>query len=73
MSLTLNRALQRVVVRPATGLELIDSAIEDVERRYQRDWAILQALGGERRRTRPWSGLRPDSLVQLRVLLTGAG
>jgi hypothetical protein len=36
VSLTLNRALQRVVIRPATGLELIDSAIEEVERRYQR-------------------------------------
>jgi hypothetical protein len=71
VSLTLNRALQRVVTRGATGLELIDSAIEEVERRYQRDWAILQALGGERRRTRPWTGLRPESMVQLRVLLTG--
>jgi hypothetical protein len=65
VSLTLNRALQRVVTRGATGLELIDSAIEEVERRYQRDWAIMQALGGERRRTRPWTGLRPESMVQL--------
>jgi hypothetical protein len=39
VSVTLNRALQRVVTRRATGPELIDSAIAEVERRNQRDWA----------------------------------
>ena len=67
--LTLQRSLARVSTRRATVRELIDTAADEVDRHHHRDLTIMRAIGSGDRRTRPWTGLRPDSLVQLRVFL----
>ena len=67
--LTLRSSLTRVSTRHATVRELIDTAADEVQRHDDRDLAIMRAIGSVTRRTQPWTGLRPDSLVQLGVLL----
>ncbi|MFV0307170.1 MAG: hypothetical protein ACK5OX_05460 [Desertimonas sp.] len=71
-AMTMHRPLQRVVDRRATVRELIETADETARRALQRDLAIMAALHIEQRRTMPWTGLRPDTIVQLRAFLTQA-
>jgi hypothetical protein len=69
-SMTMRRALTRAVTHRAPLGQLITSCTSHAERAVARDLAVIAALGHGKRRTEPWTGLRPDSVAQLRVFLT---
>lgn len=69
VKVTMRRPVARALPARALVRDQINSAVDQLEVRRERDHAIMRAVGAAERRTQPWSRLRPDAVVELRTLL----